>query len=84
MILCWLFLQAPPLLASSEIPVQATATGTGFIVHADVLNARLESLKLLAEHLPDQVSFRVMVLDRDFSVIYGARFLRVCRLLFPA
>ncbi len=35
LILCWPFAQDAALLASSEVPAQATGTGTGFVVHAN-------------------------------------------------
>jgi ribosomal protein L18 len=67
MILCWLFLQAPALLASSEIPVQATGTGTGFVVHADgyILTAAhvVADAKQVLVHI-GQKSYPAQVIER--------------------
>jgi two-component system response regulator AtoC len=37
----------------------------------EVLNARLEALKLLADHLPDPLPIRVLVLGPDLRIVYS-------------
>jgi len=66
-ILCWPFLQASASVASSEIPVQATGTGTGFVVHADgyILTAAhvVADAKQVLVHI-GQKSYPAQVIER--------------------
>jgi S1-C subfamily serine protease len=67
MTLCWLILQASASFASSEIPVQATGTGTGFVVHADgyILTAAhvVPDTKQVLVHI-GQKSYPAQVMER--------------------
>lgn len=75
-ILCWLLLQTPALLASSEIPVQATGTGTGFVVHADgyILTAAhvLVNAKQVTVHIGEKsytAQVKEQIQDHDLALI---------------